>query len=169
MPTHAVTRFARQGLAPALVIALLLPAALPTALHAQNSPAADAVWTLEQTYWQLVQTNDLSGYRTLWDQNFLGWPYVSPEPVRKPHITDWITAHTDKGETLKSFALERITVQLTGDLATVTYRVTMTWVDKQSTSAATTIRVIHTWRRIPRTTEWQIISGMSAPVNADGK
>ena len=114
MPRHAVTRTARQ----VLVLALLLSAALPPSLRAQNSPTADAVWALEQQYWQLVQTNDLTGYRSLWDRDFLGWPYVSPVPVRKPHITDWITAHTDKGETLKSFDLERITVQLTGDLAT---------------------------------------------------
>ena len=45
----------------------------------------------------------------------------------------------------------------------------MTWIDKQGAPTATTMRVIDTWRRIPRTTEWQIISGMSAPVNADGK
>ena len=138
-------------------------------MRAQNSPTADAVWALEQSYWQLVQANDLTGYRNLWDRDFLGWPYVSPVPVRKPHITDWITAHTDKGETLKSFDLERIAVQLNGDLATVTYRARVTWVDKQGTPTTAATRIMHTWRRIPRTTEWQIISGMSALVNADGK
>jgi len=160
-----MTHIARK----ALVLALLLSATLPTALRAQNSPTADAVWALEQQYWLLVQTNDLTAYRGLWDRDFLGWPYISPEPVRKPHITDWITAHTDKGETLKSFDLERVTVQLNSDLATVAYRARVTWIDRQGVPTTTATRILHTWRRIPRTTEWQIISGMSALVNADGK
>ncbi len=164
MTRHQVTRLPLQALA-----LVLLPAILPATLPAQNSPAADEVWAQEQSYWHLVQTNDLTHYRALWDQNFLGWPYVSPVPVRKPHITDWITAHTNNGESLKSCDLERLTIQLTGDLATATYRATTTWVDKQGAPTTSTMRVIHTWRRIPRTSEWQIISGMSAPVNADGK
>ena len=148
----------------ALFLLLLLPGLLP----AQNSPAADEVWAQEQDYWRVVKANDLVGYRSLWDVNFLGWPYSSPEPVRKPHITDWITAHTNKGETLQSYDLERITIQLTSDLGTATYRARTTWVDKQGAAVTTTVRILHTWRRIPRTKEWQIVSGMSAPVNADG-
>ena len=155
-----MTRFARQ----VCLLVFLVPAILP----AQNSPAADAVWAREQSYWHLVQTNDLTGYRSLWDDNFLGWPWSSSEPVRKPHITDWITAHTDKGDTLQSFDLQRLTIQITGDLATVTYRARTTWVDKQGSPTTGTMRILHTWRRIPRTNEWQIVSGMSAQTNADG-
>lgn len=135
----------------------------------QKMSAADwKVWSLEETYWRDVQATDLVGYRSLWHENFLGWPSVSPEPVRKAHITDWITDHTSKGDTLKSYSLELCVVQITGDLATTTYRVMAIWADKNGTAAPTqTIRVIHTWLRDPSGT-WHIISGMSAPTNAQG-
>ena len=154
-----MTRFARQAFA----LILLVPAVLP----AQNSPTADAVWAQEQSYWQLVQANDLTGYRALWDDNFLGWPYSSPEPLRKPHIADWITDRTSTGNTLQSFDLQRLAIQITGDLATVTYRARTTWVDKQGAPTTGTMRIIHTWRRTP-VGSWQIISGMSSQTNAAG-
>jgi len=40
---------------------------------------------------------DLAAYSTLWHERFLDWPSVSPVPVHKDHITDWITAQTSKG------------------------------------------------------------------------
>jgi ketosteroid isomerase-like protein len=130
-------------------------------------PAADQVWSMEQTYWKYVQASDLNGYRTLWREDFLGWPSISPEPVRKAHITDWITANTSKGVTLKSYDLERLTIEVTDNLATATYRVRYTWVDKSGAGQPATIRIIHTWQRNPDGT-WQILSGMSAPTNAEG-
>ena len=54
------------------------------------------IWNLEKTYWQYVKANDLEKYRALWHENFLGWPFVSPAPVRKDRITDWITSNTSK-------------------------------------------------------------------------
>lgn len=128
---------------------------------------ADQLWSQEQAYWQYVQTNNLEAYRSLWHADFLGWPYVSPEPVRNSQITDWITAHTSKGETFKLDGLERLVIQTIGNDATVTYRVRARWLDKGGKGDPVTIRVIHTWLRGPDG-KWQIISGMSAPTNADG-
>ena len=125
------------------------------------------VWSLEDTYWRYVQTNDLERYRTLWHSDFVGWPLSSPEPVRKEHITDWITAHTSIGETLKSYDLERLVAQATGDYVTVTYRVRMTWVNKDGVDQPSSLRVIHTWIHNAGH-KWQIISGMAAPPNAQG-
>lgn len=133
-----------------------------------RNPSADEekVWSFEQAYWQFVRQNDLERYRGQWHPQFLGWPYNSPEPMGKDHITDWITAHTSKGESLKSYSLTRLLVQMTENVATTTYRVRMVWVDKTGSEQPTTIRVIHTWLRTGRT--WEIVSGMSAPTNADG-
>ena len=140
---------------------------LSTALFATTPSAeADKVWSMEKAYWQYVQANDLQKYRTLWHADFLGWPSVSPEPMRKAHITDWITDHTDKGETL-TYDLQRLTIQITDNLATVTYRVRVTWKDKNGVGEPATVRIIHTWLRNTEGT-WQIISGMSAPTNAQG-
>lgn len=146
-----------------LIVVLIAPA-LTAAL-----PSADEekVWSLEQAYWEYVKANDLQTYRTLWHTNFLGWPTMNPEPVRKDHITDWITTHTSKGETLKSYDLERLTTQFTDNLATVTYRIRLTWTDKNGAGQPSTLRIIHTWLRNAGGS-WQIISGMSAPTNAEG-
>jgi ketosteroid isomerase-like protein len=126
------------------------------------------LWSMEQAYWQYVQVNDLEHYRTLWNADFLGWPSVSPAPLRKAQITDWITAHTSKGETLKSFELEKLVMQVKDNYATTTYRMHATWVDKSGAGQPATTRIIHTWQRQPDGT-WQIISGMSAPTNAEGR
>jgi hypothetical protein len=65
---------------------------------AQDSAKDEAqVWNLEKAYWEYVKANDLEKYRALWRENLVGWPFVSPSPVRKDHITDWITANTSKG------------------------------------------------------------------------
>ena len=145
-----------------IIVALLAPAlfaALPSAEE-------EKVWSLEKAYWEYVKANDVQTYRTLWHTDFLGWPTMNPEPVRKDHITDWITTHTSKGETLKSYDLERLTTQVTDNLATVTYRVRLTWVDKSGAGQPSTLRIIHTWLRNAGGT-WQIISGMSAPTDAE--
>jgi ketosteroid isomerase-like protein len=154
-----MTRIAR----PALVVVLLA-----SSLFAwQRSAYETQVWSLEQSYWQYVQANDLERYRTLWHPDFLGWPLSNPEPARKDHITDWIAVYTSKGETLKSYDLERLTVQVTENLVTVTYRVHLNWLDKNGVAQPGSLRIIHTWLRDAGGT-WQIISGMSAPTNADG-
>ncbi len=134
---------------------------------AQPSSNADQVWSHEQAYWKYVQATDLDAYRSLWHPDFLGWPSSSPEPLRKGHITDWITVHTSKGETYKLDNLERLVVEVNGNYATTTYRVRGAWVDKSGKGDATTVRIIHTWLHEPDG-KWQIISGMSAPTNAEG-
>jgi ketosteroid isomerase-like protein len=134
-----------------------------------GQPSADerAVWSLEDTYWRYVQTNDLEHYRTLWHNDFLGWPLSSPEPVHKEHITDWIAAHTSNGESLKSYDLERLAAQTTSNYVTVAYRTRMTWIGKDGMEKSSTIRVVHTWLR-EAGGKWQIISGMAASPNAQG-
>jgi ketosteroid isomerase-like protein len=135
------------------------------------SPASDEaqIWNLEKAYWEYVKANDLEKYRALWHDDFVGWPSVSPEPVRKDHITDWITNNTSKGLKLQSYTIEQLAVHVTGDVAIDHYRIKANWArggddNVQQTNA---VRITHTWIRVGNT--WQIIGGMSAPVNADGK
>ncbi len=147
-----------------IALSLLSVSAFATA---QASKAAeDAVWSREVIYWKTVQADDLDAYRKLWRDDFLGWPYSSHNPARKAHITDWITMHTSKGEHLKSYALERLTVQVSGDLATTTYRARIVWVDKAGKETVDSARLLHTWRCDENGT-WRIFSGMSAPLGGD--
>jgi ketosteroid isomerase-like protein len=88
--------------------------------------------------------------------------------VRKDHITDWIPANTSKGIELQSYSIEQLAIQVTGDVAIDHYRIKTTWASKDGTKARTdAMRITHTWIRTNGT--WQILGGMSAPVNAQGK
>lgn len=140
-----------------------------SAALAQDSAKDEAkVWQLEQAYWQYVKANDRERYRALWHENFLGWPFVSSAPVRKDHITDWITANTSKGIKLQSYSIEQLAIQVTGDVALDYYRINATWPYGEGAEVRTdALRVTHTWIRTHG--KWQIIGGMSAPVNAEGK
>jgi len=146
------------------ILAMLLASPL---LAGQPAPDEKEVWSLEDSYWRYVQTHDLEHYRTLWHADFLGWPLTNSEPARKEHITDWIAAHTGKGETLKSYDLERLAAQATGDYVTVAYRIHTTWVDKDGVGKPSSTRIIHTWLH-NADRKWLIISGMAAPTDAQG-
>jgi ketosteroid isomerase-like protein len=126
------------------------------------------VWQLEKAYWEYVKANDLEKYRALWNENFLGWPFVSSAPVHKDHITDWITANTAKGIKLQSYSIEPLAIQVTGDVAIDHYRIKATWAKADGSEAKTERdRITHTWIRTNST--WQILGGMSAPVNEKGQ
>jgi ketosteroid isomerase-like protein len=148
-------------------ISILL--ALTVASFAQNSASDETqVWDLEKAYWEYVKANDLEKYRALWHENFVGWPTSSSTPLRKDHITDWITRNTSKGVKMQSYAIEQLAIQLTCDIAIDHYRIRMMWAGPGATDSNTELtRITHTWLRTHG--RWQIIGGMSAPVNAEGK
>jgi ketosteroid isomerase-like protein len=153
-----------NGITSCIAVVVMLTSTL---FAAQTSSEAEKVWALEDAYWKYVQANDLQSYGTLWRSDFLGWPSVSPEPLGKDHITDWITGHTNKGESLKSYDLEKLSIHVTGTIATAAYRLRQTWADKNGVAHTSVIRIIHTWLRDGEG-RWQIISGMSAPTNPEG-
>ena len=141
---------------------------LAATTFAQNSAKDETqVWRLEKAYWEYVKGNDLEKYRALWNENFLGWPFVSSAPVRKDHITDWITANTSKGIKLQSYSIEQLGIQVTGDVALDYYRINASWANSEGAEIRTDkFRITHTWIWTRGT--WQIIGGMSAPVNNEG-
>jgi ketosteroid isomerase-like protein len=142
---------------------------LATAAFGQDSAKVEAqVWNLEKAYWEYVKANDLEKYRALWHDDFVGWPLISPSPVRKDHITDWITANTSKGVKLQSYSIEELAIRVTGDIAINHYRVKAHWANSGGAEVRTdAFRITHTW--IHNRGTWQIIGGMSAPVNSEGK
>jgi ketosteroid isomerase-like protein len=142
--------------------------ALTATAFAQDSAKDEVqVWNFEKAYWEYVKANDLENYRAFLHENFVGWPFVSSAPVRKDHITDWITANTSKGIKLQSYSIEQLAIQVTGDVAINYYRIKATWVNDEGGDVRTdALRITHTWIRTHGS--WQIIGGMSAPVNAKG-
>jgi len=143
-----------------ITIVLLL---LASVTLAQDSAKDEAqVWQLEKAYCEYVKANDLQKYRAPWHDNFLGWPLVSSAPVRKDHITDWITANTSKGIKLQSYSIEQLAIQVTGDIAINHYRIKAMWDNGEGAEARTdALRMTHTWIRWHGT--WEIIGGMSPP------
>jgi hypothetical protein len=119
------------------------------------------IWSQERAYWQYVEDNNLTAYRALWHEAFLGWPSVSVAPVRKDHITDWITSQTAKGLRFKTVQFKPAAIQITGDVASAFYWITFQWVDKTGKGPSVTLRVMHTW--IKDGSNWHIIDGMSMP------
>ena len=150
-------------------ISFLLAVTMTGTLIASSAKTEEQIWNLEKAYWEYVKTNDLEKYRALWHDDFVGWPFVSSAPVRKDHITDWITTNTSKGLKLQSYAIEELAVRVTGDVAIDHYRIKVNWASGDTGEVVRTdaIRITHTWVRTNRT--WQILGGMSAPVDADGK
>jgi ketosteroid isomerase-like protein len=150
------------------MISLLLVVFVATVFGQEATNDESQVWNLEKAYWEYVKANDLEKYRALWHENFLGWPFVSSAPLRKDHITDWITVNTLKGVRLQSYSIEELGIQVTGDIAVTQYRIKMNWAKEAGAETKNDVmRITHTWIRTDRT--WEIIGGMSAPVNADGK
>jgi hypothetical protein len=146
-------------------ITILLVSALAVTVLAAipGRPANDeqVIWNLERDYWRYVVDNNLTAYRSLWHENFLGWPGVSATPVHKDHITDWITSQTSKGLAFHLVALKPASIQVTGDVALTYYWLTAQWQAKDGTGESRTTRVTHTWVRHGK--DWLIIGGMSAP------
>ncbi len=100
-------------------------------------------------YWEYVKASDLDKYRALWHENFLGWPFISSAPVRKDHITDWITANTSKGIKLHSYSIEHLAIQATGDVAVDYYRISCNVGQWRRCEVRTDrLRITHTWIRM---------------------
>jgi ketosteroid isomerase-like protein len=144
-----------------IILMSLLALACTTAYAQDSRKDEETLWKLEHDYWHFVEANDLAAYSKLWHKDFLGWPSVSAAPVRKDHITDWITSQTSKGLAFKTVGLKPAAVQVTGDVAMVCYWITLRWVDKDGNGPAQTVRITHAWRKTAD--EWQIIGGMSMP------
>jgi len=143
-----------------LLLLLLLPL---TALAEEMTPDETAVWHLEEGYWQYVKANDLDGYRTLWDERFVGWPDFAEHPLGKANIADWIPPlHADPAR-LYDYRLNEEAVRAFGDSVVAHYLVWEYWRDAATGAVVQEdppIRITHTWQR--RGDSWQIITGMSA-------
>src|SRR6516165_6089702 len=66
---------------------------------------------------------------------------------------------------LQSYSIEQLAIHVTDDIATNYYRINVTWANSAGAEVRTDrMRITHTWIRTHGT--WQIIGGMSSPVNA---
>jgi ketosteroid isomerase-like protein len=104
------------------------------------------------------RARDREGYIALWDEDFVGWPYDSPAPVRKNVVR---LGPFLKFEGLKKFQLERKAVEVFKEVAIAYYLVTAAYTPKTGRNDVVAFRCTHTWRNTDGA--WLIIGGMSAP------
>ena len=132
-----------------------------TPIFADEVADEDAVWKLEEAYWEYVKNNDTDGYRSLWDERFVGWPGFSKSPLGKKNIADWIgPLHADPS-LVYEYELTKGAVRSFGDIVVVHYLV-RDYLRSSETGEETNIaldRITHTWQR--RGDSWQIVTGMS--------
>ena len=151
-------RIARVGL---LLLSCLILAPALIAQTKEMTAAEKEVWRLEEKYWEYAQAFDLQNYRTLWHEEFVGWPRVEAAPVGKSNIGGWLERRKDAGYSLWYKLKSEAVRQIEGAVA-VHYRVTIEWVAKDGKVERDDSRITHTW--VKAGGQWKIITGMSAPV-----
>src|SRR5262245_42353753 len=127
-----------------------------------------AVWRREELYWQYVKAGDVENYRTLWDENFRGWPCKNQHTATKSEIGNWVRDIRDQ----KS----RLTYSLTfdgaadfGDIVIVYYETPMMfeYPDGRVVDKEKIFKFTHTWRKSGGT--WLIIGGMCGEIPPSAK
>src|SRR4030095_2916602 len=132
-----------------------------TDISAQSAESAkNEVWKRELQYWQYVKNNDTAGYRTLWHDNFIGYPDTE-RLTGKDKIANWITdAYNSKGRHY-GFLLDKKMVNPFDDVVITFYDETDIWKnDKDEVLLEEVYKITHTWKKFGDT--WLIIGGMSA-------
>ena len=133
------------------------------ATHAAELTADEkAVWDLENAYWEYVKANDIPGYRSLWDERFVGWPDFSEMPLGKAKIHEWVTELHSKPGTHVDYDLKMAAVRAYGDVVAAHY---LARYSARSDATGEVVgnevvaRITHTWQRQGNT--WRIVTGMS--------
>lgn len=123
-------------------------------------------WKMEEKYWDYVQKNDTITYKTLWHNDFIGYPTFGEGVSNKSQIAIWIPKlHVDSN--LKfSYKLYKKGVNAIEDVVIAFYDVDFIWTDTENNMVRkVTKKVTHTWKNYDET--WLILGGMSADKNQD--
>ena len=151
-------------------IVILLFFGLTSAAAAQTMSADEsAVWALEEAYWESVKANDIEGYRTLWDERFVGWPGFSRQPLGKDSIHHWIAPLHENPSRTYDYRLTQEAVRAFGpDIVVAHYLVRGFFrsVDTNEIVGSDRVsRITHTKQR--RGNSRQILTGMYGTLVGD--
>ena len=124
-----------------------------------DATRVSAVWAREDEYWRDVKTGDVEHYRTLWHEQFVGWPCDEEHPLRKASIGDWVGKVRDKHLAVAA-ELTHEGAQDFGDVVVVHYSFTRvdTYPDGHEEGRGARRKITHTWMKVGN--DWQIIGGM---------
>jgi ketosteroid isomerase-like protein len=131
----------------------------------EHTPLAAAIWQQEVAYWDYLLAGDIDGYMTLWHEDVAAWPNNRAAPQGKAgvrrHMAGLIGA-IDRNTI--AIDLKPVAIATFGpDLGVVHYELHL---QAETTTGPVTVheRLCHTWQRSGES--WQIIGGMSAPLDA---
>ena len=120
----------------------------------------EEAWNMEELYWQYVQNNDTITYKTLWHEDFIGYPSFGDGTANKSKIATWIPElHADQNQKY-SYKLYRKATNAIEDVVMVFYDVDEIWTDQTTNEVRKeTLKLTHTWKKIGD--QWLILGGMA--------
>jgi hypothetical protein len=124
------------------------------------------VWKMEERYWEYVQKIDTVPYKTLWHDDFVGYPSFGDGVSNKSKIAIWIPElHKDTSLTF-SYKLYKKATNAIDDVVIVFYDTDEIWTDKANKVVRQeTYKFTHTWRK--QDGHWVILGGMGTNKNQD--
>lgn len=143
-----------------LVLAFQLSAARRSAAQSMTADERE-VWKMEEQYQKFWKDlNDFEGYMALWHENYLGWLGGYKTPINKDGIREFFRRGMIDGWTTTNFKNEG--VERFGDFAVTYYSISGYRGSSRGKGDGDWWRVTHFWKK--EVGEWQIIGGMSAPL-----
>jgi len=113
-----------------------------------------------------VEKNDTVSYKTLWHDDFIGYPSFGNGVSNKSKIAIWIPELHQNPDLKFSYLLYKKAVNAIEDVVIVFYDADEIWTDKQNEIAKKeTFKFTHTWKKIDG--KWVILGGMAANKNPD--
>lgn len=121
----------------------------------------DEAWQMEELYWEYVQKSDTVNYKTLWHDDFIGYPSFGNGVSDVSKIASWIP-DLHKDPNLKfSYILHKKASNAIEDVVMVFYDADEIWTNKQNQVVRKeTYKFTHTWKKVDG--KWVILGGMAA-------
>lgn len=118
---------------------------------------ANEVWQRETLYWQLVEKNDTTAYKTLWHKDFIG--YAGNDIVNKNHIAAWITDLFKEKDIKYTADIHKKAVNVVDHIVMTFYDEYDVFTNTKTGSITKELfKITHTWKKFGST--WLIIGGM---------
>ncbi|WP_373520418.1 nuclear transport factor 2 family protein [Aquiflexum sp.] len=137
-----------------------------TAPTPNKSEIEDEAWHMEELYWEYVQDIDTVAYKTLWHEDFIGYPGFGDGVADKSKIDSWIPDLHKDPELKYSYTLHKKASNAIEDVVMVFYDTDYFWKNNQNEIVRRqTFKFTHTWKIVDG--NWLILGGMAALKNQD--
>ncbi|OOG70571.1 nuclear transport factor 2 family protein [Algoriphagus sp. A40] len=131
-----------------------------------KSELEDEAWQMEELYWEYVQKIDTVTYKTLWHDDFIGYPSFGDGVSDKSRIASWISELHKDPDLKYSYVLHKKASNAIEDVVMVFYDTDYFWTDKENQVVRKeTYKFTHTWKKVDG--KWLILGGMAAIKSQD--